>query len=553
MTLGAVFSGARRYTVPIFQRSYSWTAQEIGLLMSDLWFGIEEAGEQQAGYGGLFMGSLVVVYDQAKPGEATDFQVIDGKQRLTSLTILLAALHDRLGAKDPWLSYMLWVDSEGRSARLTLDIEEDNYFGAQVRRPGASRDPIEPETDGTGPRCIRESQKTILDDIADRSDAELLELAQFLREKVAMVMIAAPDIDAGFRVFVTTNHRGKQLASSDILKAELIASLPLEARESALERWREAEKRLGSDFEQLPGYLRTIQHGGRGATIREVLSIAQKRGGAQRFLDELLFPMADALSLIVRAEFSGSPHSERVNRSLRILGWLKAGDWVAPALAYAWRFPGQQASFAMFLEALDRLAYGLQIAGITRDKRVPRYRQVIDGLDTGMAIDGSEAPLALLPDELDKLLRNASSNLYSRSGVNCKVLLKRISACYPGDDLVDSLADVTVEHVLPTNVPDRSPWLKEIPSASDRQSCNRLLGNLVLVTRQQNKDARNQSLDAKLRVFFPRGVPSPHAITNNLIGTRTWNMVDVRHREAEMQKRIREIWNIPGTAVSPAK
>ena len=546
-TLREAFSGRRGFAVPMFQRSYSWTTHEIGLLMSDLWLGVKELEEQAGAYGGLFMGSIVVVRDIRAVSQDLPDQIVDGKQRLTSLTILIAALHDKLGAQAPWLGEMLWVQAESSEpplSRLTLDVEEDNYFDAQVRRPGATRDPVEPQTDSPGPRCIRDCQKLILEDLADRGEDDLLLLARFLRDEVAFVMIAAPDIDTGFRIFVTTNHRGKQLASTDILKAELIASLPLEARDRALERWRGVERELGAEFEQLPGYLRTIQHGGRGTTIREVLEIVQKRGGAQRFLDDLLFPMADALSVIVHANFSGSPHSERVNRALRILGWLKARDWVAPALAYACRFPGQQASFAVFLEALDRLAYGLQVAGITSDRRMPRYRQVIDGLDTGMAIDGSSAPLALEPAEQAKLILNASSNLYARSTANCKVLLKRISACYPDDELVDSLSDVTVEHVLPTNIPDKSPWLAEFPDASERQACNKLLGNLVLITRQQNKDARNQSLEAKMRAYFPAGAPTPHAITNQLIGASGWNAADVRNREFEMQKRIREIWNI---------
>ena len=564
MNLGSLLSGTRSYAIPIFQRSYSWSAREISQLISDLWLGVEEAREGQESYGGLFIGSLIVVDKSRLPNasqllaEPEAFQVIDGKQRLTTLTILLAALRDRLGAEAPWIDGLLSrVGPQGQGAngpaRLTLGLEEDSYFGAQVRRPGATREPIEPDSDSHGRRSIRECQQIIVEDLDERSDGELAELAAFLRDQVALALISAPDIDTGYRAFLTTNTRGKPLSATDILKAELISGVPENQREQCLERWRAAEKMLGEDFGQLPGYLRMIHGSRHGATIHDVLELSQRRGGAKRFLDEILFPVADALHPILNASHAGAPESERINRALRILGWLRARDWVAPALAFACRYPEQPEAFAVFLEALERLAYGLQVIGTGADRRNTRYRQVIEALDTGVVMDGSQAPLALDLEEQGKFMLNVTCNLYERNSTTCKYLLKRISASYPGDESALSLADVTIEHLLPTNVPDKSPWLKQIPDPQERQACNRLLGNLSLVSKQQNKEARNQGLDAKLRVLFPDGQPSAHAITNHLIGARSWNAVDIRARDALLLKRVREIWNISDQAVPPSR
>ena len=107
MSLRTVFSGVRRYSVPIFQRSYSWTSHEVALLLSDLWFGLEEQREQGAHFGGCFLGSLVVVEGPGAAAGDVDMLVIDGKQRLTSLTMLLFALRDRLGDQAPRLAELL--------------------------------------------------------------------------------------------------------------------------------------------------------------------------------------------------------------------------------------------------------------------------------------------------------------------------------------------------------------------------------------------------------------------------------------------------------------
>ena len=558
LCLGSLLAGERRFNVPIFQRSYSWTAREVSQLMSDLWLGLVDSQIGQSGYGGLFLGSLVVV-DRPQPPVGPDealarpmpYEVIDGKQRLTTLTILLAALRDRLGAAAPWIEGMIAgihaADRvSGQGSRLTLGIEEETYFSVQVRRPGATLLPVEPDGEDRGWINIRACQQTIVDDINDRSDEELVAFAQFLRDNVVLALISAPDIDSGFRIFLTTNHRGKPLSATDILKAELMSDVPETERDLYLERWRQSEKRLGEDFELVPGQLRAIHGRSYGPTISEVLTVSRQQGGAKRFLETVLFPIADAMDPILNATHSGSPQSSRINRTLCILNWLRARDWLPPALAFTSRYPNQAAAFAEFLEALERLAFGLQLLGLGGDRRVARYHDVIEVLAAGPSPDTANGPLALSHEEQGKIILNATCNLYQRSQTNCKLLLKRLSASYPGDVLMSSLSDVSVEHLLPRSLPIDSPWRLDIPNAEEREACCRLLGNMVLVTRQQNKDARNHVLATKQRLLFPEGQPSPHAITNQIMRAKIWRAADIRARDAELVQRMRDIWNLTG-------
>ena len=550
ISLGQLLSADRHFAIPSFQRNYCWTAREVSQLTADIWLGLVEARQLAGNYGGLLLGSIVVVDGQAEAAAANGAAlVIDGKQRLTTLSILLAALRDRLGDAAPWIADLIWYpDTEagvGESkARLLLDPEEDSYFELQVLRPGVSRDPYEPSGDAQGIRGIRECQQAIVEDLEGRSDADLMDLAVFLRDLVAVVLISAPDIDTGFRIFLTTNHRGKPLSSTDILKAELMAGVPEKSREQRLEQWRAAEKTLGSDFEDLPGYLRAVHGKAHGATIREVLEISQKHGSTERFLDTVMFPLAEKLHPILNAAHSGSPLSARINRSLRHLNWLRARDWVPPALAYVSRFPNENYGLADFLEAVERLAYGMQVIGFGSDRRIARYRTVIEMLGMERPLDLAANPLMLSDDEQRNFQLNAFNNLYQRNQSSCKLLLKRLSASYSGDESTSSLNDVTVEHVLPRNLPANSGWRLQIPNAEEREACSRLLGNLVLVTKQQNQVARNHDFEAKLRVFFPNGHTSPHAITNQIMRQRSWRAEDIRARDAELASRVSELWQL---------
>lgn len=552
LTLGKLLSGDRCFAVPVFQRAYSWTAREVGQLVSDLWLGLAEHRAGGKIRTGMLLGSLVVVEERQADGSlGTRYWVIDGKQRLTTLTILLAALRDRLAHTATWIADLIWIIETANSGRATvprlvLDLQEDAYFGAQVRRPGAIADPLEPDGKHKGRRGIRDCQLTILEDFDDRSDADLLELAEFLRDDVALVLIVTPNIDAGFQTFVTTNHRGKPLEATDILKAELMAEVPPADRERRLDQWITAEHRLGNSFQDLPGYLRALHGKSHGAAIRDVLDLSHQSGGAAQFLDTLLFPLAEQLHPILTASHSGSPHSDRINTSLRYLNWLRARDWVPPALAFHVRFPERDEDYAGFLEGLERLAYGLQILGSGGDKRQNRYRAVIDGFGGKAPTEGLTPHLALTEDEQWTMVLNARGNLYHRSPSTCKILLKRLSASFPGDQHIASLGDLTVEHLLPRTLSAESPWRKVIPNAEEREACSKMLGNLVLITKQQNKDARNNGFDVKHRVIFPGGQASPHAITNHVISQLQWRSEDIRARDADLIKRMSDIWHLKG-------
>jgi hypothetical protein len=74
-----------------------------------------------------------------------------------------------------------------------------------------------------------------------------------------------------------------------------------------------------------------------------------------------------------------------------------------------------------------------------------------------------------------------------------------------------------------------------------------MLGNLVLITKQQNRDARNNAFEVKRRVIFPNGKASPHAITNQILTLSQWRAEDIRARDAALLQRLAEIWRLKGT------
>ena len=90
-SLDSIFSGNYVFSVPSYQRPYSWTKDNAAELFDDLFDAYQNKTSEGDSY---FLGSLVLKKDPYKPNS----DIIDGQQRLTTLTILLAILRDQLSS-----------------------------------------------------------------------------------------------------------------------------------------------------------------------------------------------------------------------------------------------------------------------------------------------------------------------------------------------------------------------------------------------------------------------------------------------------------------------
>ena len=99
--LAKIFSSDFDYDIPSYQRPYAWTEEETDTLFEDLYdFYINEPSDEN-----YFLGSIVLIKEDDKPHA----DVIDGQQRLTTLTILLAAITYKLSA----LRLGVWLFDNG--------------------------------------------------------------------------------------------------------------------------------------------------------------------------------------------------------------------------------------------------------------------------------------------------------------------------------------------------------------------------------------------------------------------------------------------------------
>lgn len=180
-----------KYIIPIYQRNYAWGDDEISLLIQDLW-----NAKNKNNY---YIGSLVI-YKR----ENGDLEVIDGQQRLTTLTLIMHYLKSDTFVRNVYFEHR--HDSDDALEDLDSDSIPDVFKNAL--------------------KSIKKYWET------DRTKEERMSLAEFLQENVKIIRTEVPkDTDLN-HYFEIMNTRGEQLEKHEIIKATLMEVLDTDSERS---------------------------------------------------------------------------------------------------------------------------------------------------------------------------------------------------------------------------------------------------------------------------------------------------------------------------------
>ena len=216
--LRSILEGQQHYVIPLFQRPYSWGRKDWNTLWSDV---IETYISNSSE--GHFLGSIVSKPQPGTPEGVSPYIVIDGQQRLTTLSILLAALRDRISEVNP--------EGGERIDDLCLKNkyakEEYRY---KIRPTQADRSAYFALIDGSDNSTDEEESSICqaydfffdaLSRSADEEDNEpidLTRLERLLLDEVEVVSITLEDNDNEYRIFESLNWKGAPLSQADLLR-----------------------------------------------------------------------------------------------------------------------------------------------------------------------------------------------------------------------------------------------------------------------------------------------------------------------------------------------
>ncbi len=230
---------SQSFSIDEYQREYKWERQQIDELLSDLGakfyshYRPEDETTAVSGYGEYFLGSIIVSKRNGKN------YLIDGQQRVTSLTLLLICLYRAAKEKSlpvvPTVAPLIFSDNFGQP-KFNLDIPErlpviKALFDGQDFTPDGKDESI--QTMYARYQDIKEN------DLLDELGPALPHFLYWLLTRVGLIEIATDNDAYAAAIFETMNDRGKPLSPVDMLKAYLLAPIEdLQTRQQMNQIWK---------------------------------------------------------------------------------------------------------------------------------------------------------------------------------------------------------------------------------------------------------------------------------------------------------------------------
>ncbi|GAA8029410.1 DUF262 and DUF1524 domain-containing protein [Helicobacter pylori] len=244
-----------QFVIPIYQRLYSWEKEQCQQLWDDI---IKIGGDDKMN--GHFIGSILYVLDGIKHSDNT-LLIIDGQQRLTTITLLLIALrdysNDEVRRKDIEDHYLINSDEKGdKKFRLILSESDRDILLFLIDKD--RRKPSEPSLK------IVENFKLFEEWI--RKNTDKLEIIFKGLEKLTMVYIAlTKEKDDPQLIFESMNSKGVELTQTDLIRNYIIMETETEKQEGFYNKyWRAMEEEFKQDkklFDRFVRHYLTIKTG----------------------------------------------------------------------------------------------------------------------------------------------------------------------------------------------------------------------------------------------------------------------------------------------------
>ena len=543
-----VLSDDYSFTIPPYQRPYAWELEQAIELLDDLLDAMDPSSESDGLY---FLGSIVLV---KIPGES-EARVVDGQQRLTTLTILFSVLRDLTHdlplkhRRDRYVKQAADPD-RGRPERLRLVLRQrdQDFFDKSVQRLDATSDlPRIEGLEGSRLRIVENATK-YRSRLSTMSDEKRNELISFVLNKCYLVVVTVPTDTAARRIFTVLNARGLDLTATDILKADLLerAGEPQEKRLS--DRWEEIELALDRDhFTELFTHIRMIFQREKPRSALDIgfpQFVPPFRGDPKAFISDTLEPFSDAFMSIEdygRIARSFDTHTARL---LESLGRLDNKDWVPPLLLRLKQHAGNQdVDVSSFIRELERLAYFLFVTRADVNTRMARYADVLDEIDPRSERTSRSPGLSLEDPELFDLFDALDGHIYLKSRV-VKPLLLRLDLSLSDGSASYVFPTITVEHVCPQTIEPGSQWEAWFGNTDEHSQWLHRLSNLVLLTHRKNSRASNWDFPKKKTTYFTKNDACPFLLTRQVLDESEWTPGILENRQDEVLRSLAKSWEI---------
>lgn len=553
--LAKIFSADFDFAIPTYQRPYAWTNDQAGELFDDL-YGFFESEKDDT----YFLGSIVLIKQENQPRA----EVIDGQQRLTSLTILLAALASVLTDPESSEDFCNYVCEPGRKSlnllpkpRLALRDQDKAFFSKYLQSRGNLPELLKlnaAQLKNEAQQNIQANTRLFLERLEKRFNSDqkrLMAFGHFIVTRCFLVAVTTPSQQSAFRVFSVLNSRGLDLLPTDIIKSKVIGEIAEHHREAYNKKWEEIEIQTTREgMVELFGHLRMIyaKTKARASLLQEFdESVRPKYSGAETLIDELIEPYADAFLIAKHGTYKASSKSD-ADAVNTMIGWLNRidnVDWIPVAIRLLAQKKEDPTYVRWFFERLERLAAYMHITAHNVNERIERYAQVLRSLENDHSNLARATAVDLREGEKKSFRSALDGRIYELNPRRRNYVILRLDAFHSDGAAAYNTDVLTIEHVLPQTIDKGSAWETTWPDVAERAKWVHRIGNLVPLARRTNSSASNLAFKDKCEKYFAgKAGVSSYALTTQVLKSADWLPSTVEARQQKLLDKFSTCWDL---------
>lgn len=543
-TFGSLAGNGRTFEVPAFQRDYSWDKEE----WEDLWLdltSLEPDGDHYMGY---------VVLQETR--ESKNFIVIDGQQRLTTISILITAavkIIEEQGdqeradlIRNTYLSYKE-ASSLIYKTKLKLNRNNDYVYSSQILQLKIPQYTARLKPSEKRMIAAFRYFETALKQLFSSNNTA--DIAAFITKKVDEKLFftsitVGDDVDA-YKVFETLNARGVKLSTADLLKNFLFSKVYATSQgdvDAIEKKWYRINDLLGRI--DLTNYIRHFWNARYYPPERKstLFKAIKKKVNSYKTAIEMIDALDD--SALIYASFSNPDSEIWINEQSR---WIQEINILEVSQCYSLLLSGKQFftddEFSKLLRDIVAISFRYNTIGGLNPNDLERvYGKASVSIFTGEVKSARD----LFNKHLKDVYRNDNDfkNDFRSKQLNTnkhnqlvKYILAKLEVQMGGADFTLSNKNITIEHILPEN--PTNEWASNFDNAELEDYIFRI-GNLTLLEASKNKSADRKDFIEKLAYYSS----SNFALTKNLKEYSIWNVSSIASRQSDLANKAATVWKI---------
>lgn len=569
-TLIDILSADKKYIVPVFQRFYSWKEDNWKTLWTDLQLLVYEPDQNYD----HFIGPMIV-NPRAVPHDITRFFVIDGQQRLITLSILLCSLRDIATDNDLHdlasliQELLLFRTSRGDTIlRLEPRFADREPFRRVIEGSVSSQDSEE-----TIVRAYQHFRSEIEADLELHDEdvfAYLNELFTAIKKRLKIVSITLEDKDDPTKIFESMNFKNEKLLNADLIRNFAMMQLPIEKQdEFGNTQWESFEKRFADEGSSRPNseeledfYYRYLiaqtDYFAKGKVYSTFTDFASEKIVGQND-HELLDSLGKLVSSMKRF---GRYYRAIVHPNLERDDELKAAFKRFNKLDVVTALP-------LLMDWYDRFDNNSRVDSIDKES----FLSMLDALESfvirrsilgertrGYGSDFAQAKKSQNLGELhdyfyqrgwpsDKSIKEAlvDFSLYSKERKKTRLILEQLERSFGHKEQVD-IEDpniISIEHIMPQTERIPDAWKQMLGEKAEEvhEMYRHTLGNLTLTG--YNRELSKRSFDEKKNIYANQANGSRLALNKSVLRHDKWTINEILQRTEELSLRLIDIWPRP--------